>query len=168
MEALCNLLAVSGPSPGPLFCYTDGRLLTHQLLSSSVQSILHLAGLSGSYSGHSFRIGAARKAASPGLPDHLRWFSDAYQCYTRTSAGSLIQVSGQLALQVQYGVCGLLLLGLGASGLLPPPPPPPSRRLWLIGHKPPSLRAGSSRSDFGRVGGGCSTTWASRRQLQAP
>ena len=39
VEALCNLLAVSGPSPGPLFCYTEGRSLTHQLLSSSVQSI---------------------------------------------------------------------------------------------------------------------------------
>ena len=107
VEALCNLLAVTGPSPGPLFCYTEGRLLTHQLLSSSVQSLLHLAGLSGSYSGHSFRIGAARTTASPGLPDHLRWYSDAYQCYIRTSADSLIQVSGPLALQVQYGVCGL-------------------------------------------------------------
>ena len=62
VEALGNFLAVCGPSPGPLFCYTEDRPLTHQLLSSSVQSILHLVGLSGSYSRHSFRIGAARTA----------------------------------------------------------------------------------------------------------
>ena len=112
MEALGNFLAVCGPSPGLLFCYTEGRPLTHHLLSSSVQSILHLVGLSGSYSRHSFRIAAARTAASRGLPEHLIktlgwWFSYAYQCYFRTSAGSLIQVSGQLAWYVQYGVCGL-------------------------------------------------------------
>ena len=94
METLGNFLAVCGPSPGLLSCYTEGRPLTHHLLSSSVQSILHLLGLSGSYSRHSFRIGAARTAASRGLPDHLIktlgwWFSDAYQCYFRTSAGSL-------------------------------------------------------------------------------
>ena len=128
VEALCNLLAVSGPSPGPLFCYTEGRLLTHQVLSSSVQSILHLAGLSGSYCGHSFRIAAARTAASPGLPDHLIktlgwWFSDAYQCYIRTSAGSLIQVSGQLALQVQYDVCGLFCYWGWVPQVCPPPTP---------------------------------------------
>ena len=100
--ALANFLAVRGPSSGPLFCYTDGRPLTRQLLSSTVQSIVRLAGLPGNYSGHSFRIGAATTAASRGVPDHLiktlgRWSSDAYQRYIRTSADSLIQVSGQLA-----------------------------------------------------------------------
>ena len=100
--ALANFLAVRGPLSGPLFCYTDGRPLTHQLLSSTVQSIVRLVGLPGNYSGHSFRIGAATTAASRGVPDHLIktlgcWSSDAYQRYIRTSADSLIQVSGQLA-----------------------------------------------------------------------
>ena len=69
--AMGNFLAVCGPSPGPLFCFADGRPLTRQLLSSSVQSLLRSAGYSGHYSGHSFQIGAATTAASRGLPDHL-------------------------------------------------------------------------------------------------
>ena len=97
-----NFLAVQGPSPGPLFCFADGRPSTRQLLSSTVLSLLCSAGYSGYYSGHSFRIGAANTAASRGLPDHLiktlgRWSSDAYQRYIRKSAGSLSEVSSLLA-----------------------------------------------------------------------
>ena len=100
--ALGNFLALRGPPPGPLFCYADGRPLTWQQLSSRVQAILHSAGYPGSYSGHSFRIGAATTAAARGIPDHLiktlgRWSSDAYQLYIRTPVGSLTQVSSQLA-----------------------------------------------------------------------
>ena len=96
--ALGNFLALRGPSPGPLFCYADGRPLTRQQLSSTVQAILHSAG----YSGYSFRIGAATTAAARGIPDHLiktlgRWSSDAYQLYIRTPVGSLTQVSSELA-----------------------------------------------------------------------
>ena len=95
--AIGNFLALCGPSPGKLFCYADGRPLTRQL-SSTVQSILHSAGYPGSYSGHSFRIGAATTAAARGIPDHLiktlgRWSSNAYQLYIRTPVGSLTQVS---------------------------------------------------------------------------
>ena len=82
VAALGNSLALQGPSPGPLFCFADGRPLTWQRLSSMVQSILHSAGYHGSYSGHSFRIGAATTAAARGVSDHLiktlgRWSSDA-------------------------------------------------------------------------------------------
>ena len=100
--ALVNFLALRGPSPGPLFCYVDGHPLTQQQLSSTVQAILNSTGYHGSYSGHSFRIGAATTTASWGVPDHLiktlgRWSSDAYQLYIRTPVGSLTQVSSQLA-----------------------------------------------------------------------
>ena len=100
--AFANFLALCGPSPGPLFCYEDGCPLTRQELSSTVQAILNSAGYHGSYSGHSFRIGAATTAASRGVPDHLiktlgRWSSDVYQLYIRTPVGSLTQVSSQLA-----------------------------------------------------------------------
>ena len=48
-----------------------GSALTRQQLSSTVQSILHAAGYSGTYSAHSFRIRAATTAAAHGVPDHL-------------------------------------------------------------------------------------------------
>lgn len=101
VAALGNFLGLRGPPPGPLFCFADGRPLTRQRLSSMVQSILHSAGYHGSYSGHSFRIGAATTAAARGVPDHLiktlgRWSSDAYQRYIRTPVGVLTQVSSQL------------------------------------------------------------------------
>ena len=100
--AMSNFLAVRGLSPGPLFFFADGRPLTRQLLSSTVQSLLRSTGYSRNYSGHSLRIGASTTSASWGLPDHLiktlgRWSSDAYQCYIRTSAGSLSEVSSLLA-----------------------------------------------------------------------
>ena len=81
--------------------FSDGRPLTRQQLSSSVQSILHGAGYAGLYSGHSFRIGAATTAAARGVPDHLiktlgHWSSDAYQIYIRTPVSSIVSVSSQL------------------------------------------------------------------------
>ena len=47
--ALANFLALRGPSPGPLFCYANGRPFTWQQLSSTVKAILHSAGYHGSY-----------------------------------------------------------------------------------------------------------------------
>ena len=63
--------AVHGPFWGSLFCFADGCPLTHQMLSSTVQSLLHSAGYLGSYSGHNFLIDAASTAAYRALPDHL-------------------------------------------------------------------------------------------------
>ena len=55
ITALGSYLLLRGSAPRPLFTFSDGRPLTQQQLSSSLQSILHGAGYSGSYSGHSFR-----------------------------------------------------------------------------------------------------------------
>ena len=71
ITALGSYLSLRGSAPGPLFMFSDGRPLTRQQPSSSLQSILHGAEYSGSYSGHSFRIGAAKTAAARGVPDHL-------------------------------------------------------------------------------------------------
>ena len=68
---LGNCLSLRGSALGPLFTFGDSRPLTRQQLSSTVQSILHAAGYSGTYSGHSFRIRAATTAAAHGVPDHL-------------------------------------------------------------------------------------------------
>ena len=75
-------LSLGRSAPGSLFMFSDGRPLTRQQLSSSEQSILNGAGYSGSYSGHSFCIGAATTAVARRVPDHLfkslgRWSSDA-------------------------------------------------------------------------------------------
>ena len=87
-------LNLRGPEPGPLFRYANGSPLSRQQLSTSLQSILRSAGVSGQYSGHSFRIGAATTAAQRGIPDHLiktlgRWSSDAYQTYIRTPVATI-------------------------------------------------------------------------------
>ena len=98
--AVGNVLALRGSSEVPLFTFSDGRLLTRQQLSSTVQSIFS-AGYTGSYSGHSFRIGVATTAAARGVPDHLiktlgRWPSNAYQIHIRTPVSSIVHVSRQL------------------------------------------------------------------------
>ena len=90
-----------GPAPGPLFLQENGQPLTRTQLSNFLQSTLSAVGITGTYSGHSFRIGAATTAAQQGLPDHLiktmgRWSSDAYLLYVRTPVQSILNVSGQL------------------------------------------------------------------------
>ena len=90
-----------GPAPGPLFLQENGQPLTRTQLSNFLQSTLSAVGITGTYSGHSFRIGAATTAAQQGLPDHLiktmgHWSSDAYLLYVRTPVESILNVSGQL------------------------------------------------------------------------
>ena len=96
-----DFLALRGSSEGPLFTFSGGRPLTRQQLSSTVHSILHSAGYTGSYSGHSFRIGGTTTAAGRGVPDHLiktlgRSSNNAYQIYIRTPVSSIVHVSRRL------------------------------------------------------------------------
>ena len=113
MAAICNFLGLHGAAPGPLLYDADGRPLSRQQLSSSVQSILHSAGYPGSYSGHSFRIGAATIAAPMrSVPDQLnktlrRWSNDAYQLYIHTPICSLTQIRLSVGL-TGSGVCFFL------------------------------------------------------------
>lgn len=102
IRALSSYFALRGSSEGHLFTFSDGRALTRQQLSSTVQSILSAAGYSGVYSRHSFRIGAATTAAAQGVPDHLiktlrQWSSDTYQIYIHTPVHSIVRLSSQLA-----------------------------------------------------------------------
>ena len=59
------------------------------------------AGISGNFSSHSFRIGAATVAGRNGIPDHLiqelgRWKSNAFQSYLRTPSAALASLSQKL------------------------------------------------------------------------
>ena len=97
IRALGDFLALRGSSEGPLFTFSDGRPLTWQRLSSTVQSILHSAGYTGSFSGHTFRIGAATTAAAREVPDHLiKTLGEIYQIYIRTPVSSIVHRSRQL------------------------------------------------------------------------
>ena len=87
--ALLAYLVRRGWESGPLFRHNDGRPLSRTTLVLRIRQALTSQGVrAGSFSGHSFRIGAASTAAARGLEDSTirtlgRWKSDAYQRYIR-------------------------------------------------------------------------------------
>lgn len=103
VKAILPYLVVRGCQQGPLFIMKDGRKLTRQLFSTSLDVILeklHLEG--GHYNTHSFRIGAATSAREAGMEDsHImmlgRWRSSAYRSYIRTTPETLASLSRTLA-----------------------------------------------------------------------
>ena len=103
VDALLPYLAVRGNQDGPLFIMADGRRLTRQSFSDSLDNILaSLCLTSGEYNTHSFRIGAATSASEAGIPDSTimmlgRWQSNAYQRYIKTTPEKLAQLSQMLA-----------------------------------------------------------------------
>ena len=102
LSAIMNYQPLRGQSPGPLFLLSSGQPLSRTLLTHWLKDIFAAAGIQGSFSSHSFRIGAATVAARMGVPDHLiqavgRWNSDAYKLYIRTPAEALAQVTSLLS-----------------------------------------------------------------------
>ena len=102
LQAVLAYLAVRGNLGGLLFLFQDGRPLTRAVLTAQLREILAGAGVSGNFSSHSFRIGAATVAARNGIPDHLiqalgRWSSSAYQLYIRTPSETLASFSSHLS-----------------------------------------------------------------------
>ena len=71
LQAVMAYLVVRGNSGTPLFLFQDGRPLSCALLTGWLRQILARAGVSGNFSSHSFRIGAATVAARRGIPDRL-------------------------------------------------------------------------------------------------
>ena len=89
VRALLHYLHLRGGDAGPLLRHSTGSPLTRATLTTWLTNAVARAGLSGNFSGHSFRIGAATSAAAAGIPGHLiktlaRWFSNAYQLYIQT------------------------------------------------------------------------------------
>ena len=83
VAAMLGFLVQRANTPGALFLFKDGRLLTHVHFVSALRSALVESGIDPSlYAGHSFRVGAATTAALRGLQDSLtkilgRWNSEA-------------------------------------------------------------------------------------------
>ena len=103
VDALLPYMAVRGNQEGPLFIMADGRRLTRQLFSDSLDNILASLSLdSDEYNTHSFRIEAATSASEAGIPDSTimmlgRWQSNTYQHYIKVTPEKLAQLSQTLA-----------------------------------------------------------------------
>lgn len=101
--SMLAFLAIRHPSPGPLFVFQDGSLLSRNRLVAALRQVLSSVGIRVSpFSGHSFRIGAATTAAKAGISDSMiktlgRWKSTAFMSYIRTPRESLTSISGTLA-----------------------------------------------------------------------
>ena len=101
VHASLAYLAIRGDGPGPLFLCQNGQPLSRTLLTNWPRQIMASAGISGNFSSHSFRIGAATVAGRNGIPDHLiqelgRWKSSAFQSYIRTPSAALASLSQKL------------------------------------------------------------------------
>ena len=70
VHALLAYLVIRGDLPGPLFLCQSGQPLLRTLLTDWLRRIMASAGISGHFSSHSFRIGAATVAGCNGIPDH--------------------------------------------------------------------------------------------------
>ena len=105
VSALLAYMVRRGNRPGPLFIFQDGRPLTRPRFVTEVRKVLLAAGIDPtSYSGHSFRIGAATTAARQGVEDSTikmlgRWKSSAYQLYIKTPRDHLASISRKLVAQ---------------------------------------------------------------------
>jgi hypothetical protein len=78
-----------GSNPGALFVFPNGQAVTRQYFTEQLHFALRWCKLDTRYyKGHSFRIGAAKTAASLGASDAQieamgRWSSKAYKRYIR-------------------------------------------------------------------------------------
>ena len=103
VAAILQYLSQRPSTPGPLFLFQDGTPLSRISLVAHMRQALAQAGFdASSYSGHSFRIGAATAAAQAGYSDSFiqslgRWKSAAFISYIRASPTILAAVTPALA-----------------------------------------------------------------------
>ena len=103
VSALLAYLAVRPNAPGPLFVFEDGTPLSRVQLVAHLREVLSQIGEEvATFSGHSFRIGAATTAARAGFSDSFiqtlgRWKSLAFTTYIRTPIEDVIAASTTLA-----------------------------------------------------------------------
>ena len=103
ITAMMAYLSVRGDTAGPLFHFKDGKPLTRDRFVNKLRDTLRNIGIcQGSYSGHSFRAGAATTAAQHGIPDATiqllgRWQSTAYLVYIKTPRDKLASITATLS-----------------------------------------------------------------------
>ena len=102
VKVFVHYLHKCGGIRGPLFKHQNDLPLTRTTLTTWLKGLALRTGLEGTFSDHSFRIGATSTAAAVGIPDHLiktlgRWLSNAYQLYTRTPPRILDAVATRMA-----------------------------------------------------------------------
>ena len=106
VSAILSFLAVClSHLSGPLLQFPDGCVLTRSFLVHAIRLALEAHGVNAShYSGHSFRIGAAKAAVHAVVPDHIirmlgRWESSAYTVYISTPGSVLAGLSARIISQ---------------------------------------------------------------------
>lgn len=102
VQALLAYVWLRGGCEGPLFIHEDGSPLSRKSFQDRLKELLLQAGVSGDYTSHSLRIGAATTAATLGIPDRMirtmgRWASDAYMVYVRTPMSTWARTSASLS-----------------------------------------------------------------------
>lgn len=103
VAAISAFMVLRGPDPGPFFVDHKGQPVVKAWFVAQFREVLTSAGLpQTSYSGHSFRIGAATSAAQAGIEDSTiqslgRWSSTAFLQYIRLPREELAAVSPLLA-----------------------------------------------------------------------
>ena len=105
VAALLAWLVRRGNSSGPLFRFASGANLTRDTFVRNLREVIQASGLDPhSFSGHSFRSGAATVASSQGISDANlkllgRWKSNAYQRYIKTPGPELAALARSLSQQ---------------------------------------------------------------------
>ena len=103
ITAMMAYLSVRWDVAGPLFHFKDGKPLTRVCFVTILRDTLHNIGIcQGSYSGHTFRAGAATTAAQHGIPDATiqllgRWQGTAYLVYIKTPRDRLASITAILS-----------------------------------------------------------------------
>ena len=105
VDALLPYLVVRGNREGPQFILGDGRRLTRDLFSNSLDNTLaSLCINSGEYNTHSFRIGAATSASEAGIPDStIRQMAE--QCLSTLHQDSTGKASSAVSNTGNWRIC---------------------------------------------------------------